>query len=401
MLSLRNSYADYLGIIIFSIGISLLSFLQIYFHEVYHYSIYQSSILLGAATIGQLFGSMLSSQYVAIIDKFLSKRYCSMRLSICLLAFSLSILFILFSLIDNFYIFIVCSFFLGVLLALFLPINMTLLTIETTNETIASITFLRRWMLNLGACIGFSLIGILVDSYYLFYNISAIFFFLGCIEYINLYKGQKQLKISKNNLNNVNLEYLPGSVWLWLFSTFLAYVIFFQTISTYPIFLNDYAHINANDFSRLMIISVVTLLTFQFITPIIEKKISISVLSSFGILLIGIGLALVIIPSYFIVILSVIVWSIGEIFLLGITPIYAKIFAGNDREKNIQYSANYYVVCYLGKILGPIMGSFMYSNLVTHYLVFILFLFLSMLSALCFYYLGVYMEKQNLMPAYP
>lgn len=59
---LRQSPIEYLSIVIFSVGITLLSFLQIYFHEVYKFSVVQASIILSVATIGQFIGSLFSTR---------------------------------------------------------------------------------------------------------------------------------------------------------------------------------------------------------------------------------------------------------------------------------------------------------------------------------------------------
>lgn len=96
------------------------------------------------------------------------------------------------------------------------------------------------------------------------------------------------------------------------------------------------------------------------------------------------------------IVASVVIWSIGEIFLLGVTPIYAKLFAGNDRDKNLQYSSNYYAVCYLGKIVGPIGGSFLYSHFHWHKTLLVSFLFLSIVVVFCFHHLGIMIEKSNM-----
>ncbi|MBV9576932.1 MAG: hypothetical protein JO149_09950 [Gammaproteobacteria bacterium] len=204
----------------------------------------------------------------------------------------------------------------------------------------------------------------------------------------------------KPSMHHLNMNHASNAIWLWMIAVFLSYVIFFQTISTQPIYLNDYVGITANHFSRLIIINVVIVITLQFVTPLLEKYLTISAISAIGTILIGIGLVFVIVHSYTFVIASVIIWSIGEIFLLGVTPIYAKVFAGNSKEKNLQYSSNYYAACYLGKIIGPLGGSFLYSHFNWHDSLLGFLFFLSLLTGFCFYYLGKMMEQTNLVEVY-
>lgn len=397
---LKTSAVEYFSIIIFSMGIALLSFIQIYFHEVYKYSVMQASILLGSATIGQFFGSLLSSKYVKLMNKLLiqfQSKVCPLHLSIFLLALCLGGLFISFNVTHNYLLFILLSFSLGILLALFSPINMALLTADTDLGDTVIVNFLRRWMLNIGACVAFGVMGYLMNNpHQLFYIVASVFFLISVLELSRLFKDESENHTVKTSINNFDIEHASKSVWLWMLGVFLSYIIFFQTISTYPIFLKDYANIDASHFSRLMIISVVMVLSLQFVTPVLEKRMSISAISAFGTILIGLGIAIVVIPSHKIIVVSVIIWSIGEIFLLGVTPIYAKLFAGNDRDKNLQYSSNYYAVCYLGKIIGPLGGSFIYSHFHWHKTLLVSFFLLSVAVFFCFHSLGVMIEKNNL-----
>ena len=87
------------------------------------------------------------------------------------------------------------------------------------------------------------------------------------------------------------------------------------------------------------------------------------------------------------------IWSIGEILLLGVTPIYAKIFSGNNKEKNLLYSSNYYAALYLGKLIGPLAFSFCYSEFAMHKSLLLLILILSIIVMICFYHLGLVLNK--------
>lgn len=389
---LKKSPIEYFSIIIFSLGITLLSFIQIYFHEVFKYSVMQASMLLGAATLGQFLGSIFSRKCVNLVERILNQldnQICSMRLSISILAIFIGILLIGFNLNHVYSGFIILSFLLGVALAIFSPINMVLLTAKTSLEETVIVTFLRRWTLNIGSCIAFGLMGYLVSNpHQMFYTVATIFICIGIFELLRIFKTSTNHEIKAGGICNLSLTNNSQLVWMWLIGVFFSYVIFFQTISTYPIFLKDYVNIDASHFSRLMLINVIMMIGFQFIAPIIEKRISISNISAIGTLLIGIGLAITAINSYGVVIASIIIWSIGEIFLLGVTPVYAKLFAGNNKERNLQYSSNYYAACYLGKILGPLVFSYCYSSFAMHKSLLLLLLLLSVLVAICFYSLG-------------
>ena len=388
---LKKSPIEYFSIIIFSLGITLLSFIQIYFHEVFKYSVMQASILLGAATLGQFIGSLFSRKCVNYVERILARldnQICSMRLSISILAIFIGILLIGFNVNHTYYGFILLSFLLGISLAIFSPINMVLLTVKASLEETVTVTFLRRWTLNIGSCIAFSLMGYLVHNpHQMFYTVATVFICIGIFELLRISRTKQIPQTIKAGIGNLSLANNSSTVWIWLIAVFLSYVIFFQTISTYPIFLQDHMNIDASHFSRLMLINVIMMIAFQFIAPIIEKRMSISNISAIGTLLIGVVLAVTVIHSYGVVIASIVIWSIGEIFLLGVTPVYAKLFAGNDKEKNLQYSSNYYAACYLGKIIGPLAFSYCYSSFAMHKSLLLLLLLLSIVVAICFYHL--------------
>lgn len=398
---LKMSIVEYISIIVFSLGIGLLCLVQLYFHEVYKYSILQSSIILSSATFGQFVGSFISHYYVKLIKKLLSwlnfSSICSIRFSIFLLALSSGVLFVIFNLNPYYIGFIILSFILGVFLALFSPINMALLTADISLEQAATVTFLRRWAYNFGACIAFITMGYMLRNPHQLFTIIAIaFFMVAALEACKLFKLDNKSGEVKGNSLNSTFDHTPKFVWLWLFAVFLSAMVFFQTISTYPIYLQDYARIDTAHFSRLMMLSVILVLTIQFVTPILEKKVSISTISFIGVIFIGLGISMVLLNHEMAIISSVVIWSIGEILLLGVTPIYAKLFAGENKEKNLQYSSNYYSIFYLGKIIGPVVGSYFYSAGFQE-LTIISILGVSVFAGSCFLYLGVILKNSHLL----
>lgn len=363
----RASLLDYLSLVIFSFGIALLALFQIIAHDSYKFDVLTSSIILVSATVGQLLGSVFATLFCYSIQNVIAwlkwERICSMKVSGLILIFSLSILFAGIGVsASNVLTFSVLGFLVGTCLGLFSPINAAVLTNNINVEDVATANFLRRVMLNVGACLAFILTSLLVETpERLFYCVAFIFFVFGIVQVVTMRLSSERTgsyAISSKNLLLPKEALANKNILRWLLGSLICYIIFFQTISAYPVYLQSYAGVSAQEFSQYMILSTVIIFGFQFISPLLERKYSLNRLSIISAVLMTIGILLVALGhSDLFIIVSVLIWSVGEIFLLGVTPLYAKVFSDGCGKKNLSYNSAYYTVCYIGKLVGPVGGS--------------------------------------------
>ncbi|MCL1127409.1 MFS transporter [Shewanella surugensis] len=365
---------------------------QIIAHDIYNFDLYMSSVVLVSATIGQLLGSMFASFYCFVVQKLLLRlkidTLCSLRAANMLLLLCLVFLFVGIGLYaQSVFLFSLFGFLTGICLGLFSPINAALLTNTISVENAAIANFLRRVMLNFGSSIAFVLISLLIDSpAVLFYSVALIFFCFGLLQVSRLGKkagDSDAAKIHSKSFILPNKAIKDRNISKWLLATLITYIIFFQTISAYPVYLQNYAGVSAKQFSQYMILSTVIIFTLQFISPLLERKYSKNLLSMLSVVLVFLGIWMVTLGNMtMIIVMSVVIWSIGEIFVLGVTPLYAKVFSQGCSQKNLSYNSAYYMVCYIGKAVGPVVGSAIMANSTFGY--FVTLLVLTLVACLLF-----------------
>ena len=101
---------------------------------------------------------------------------------------------------------------------------------------------------------------------------------------------------------------------------------------------------------------------FQFILPTLESRFGLTMLSVAGTFFIGFGLWSLVFHITFMPVVSVILWSIGEILVFGIIPVYIKVFSRGQPEKEEKFSSMYYSTYYLSRCIGPVIGSAIYQS---------------------------------------
>ncbi len=390
---LKNNWVDYFSVVIFALGSGFVLLLQIYFHEVFHYSVLQAAIILGAAGSGQLIGSFCANFYLKLI-KHLFHAYkvtarSATRCSLMLLSAATTILFILFTMNSYYLPFVFISFLLGITLSLFYPIIQSVLFENLSVSQAVAASSLKRLALNLGVGVSLTLISFVTHHpKILFLSIACLMLiptllFLSQLTKHSIFDSDdKTIKAS----NKFSLKFSKPII-LWGITIFLGTAIFFQTISVYPMYLHDYYGIDTALFGRLMLINIFMVLAFQFVAPLVERKLGIHFISALGMGIMSVGIGMVLFHSFSIVILSFVIWSIGEIFYLGMITVYIKMFSINDPQKSLIYSSYYFFLFYLGKTLGPILGSLAYVHLQDKNIALIVIIIIGLLGMLPFLWL--------------
>lgn len=363
----KANFNEYLLVIIFAFGSGLILLLQLYFHEVFHFSVVQASILLGSAGAGQLFGSFLANAFVRAISRALAllgtQKISAVRFSVVIVAFASAVLFMLFSMTNQYGSFLILSFFLGVSLSLFYPIIQAVLFEGKDLQQSVGVSSLKRWSLNIGVALSLTMISFMTRSPHILFTCIAGLMFLAMV--ISCCKlGQASIFDKKEISKTGDFRFhLSPPVAMWLLGVFIGYYIFFQVISTYAVYLHVYYHVDSSVFSRLMLINVFMVLVFQFVAPLLEKRMSIHAISALGVVLMGLGISMIVFHSPVLVPVSFVIWSVGEIFFMGMTPVYIKIFSQGNEESSLKYSSYYFTAFYLAKMVGPMIGSYCYEGL--------------------------------------
>ena len=398
---LKRNWIEYLSVLIFSLGSGLILLFQLYFTEVFHFSIMQSAILLAMASGGQLSGSLLGKKYINLVD-FILKKYNKLTISplylgLVILSFAAAILLLLLSFNKLFFLFVVLCFLLGFVLALFYPPIQTIFFEGLSVKQAMIANAFQRWAVNLGMAISLTLLSFSTHHpKILFLSLSFAMLISTLLLSRKLNTKQYFDKIKKAVLIKTQDLVTTKNILLWGAGVFLGVFIFFQTISAYPMYLFHHYGIGSSLFSRLMLINILLVLTLQFFVPLLERVMSIHLIAAVGILLMGFGMAVVAFHFHYSIILSFIVWSVGEIMIFGAAPVYIKIFAGADDNKSLQYSTCFYFLSYLAKMIGPFIGGILYDGLQGSDMILVGILSLSVISVTPF--LIFYLQRERLFP---
>lgn len=121
--------------------------------------------------------------------------------------------------------------------------------------------------------------------------------------------------------------------------------------------MNDLLHINTIQLSSLFAINGIIVVMFQIPITRFFRHTSAYTLSAFGCLFMGIGFSLIIINlGYFIAIISVIVWSIGELLLFPSAFDIMLELGGNNKGKNMGlYQSTFSISSFVGPSIGTIV----------------------------------------------
>jgi len=281
--------------------------------------------------------------------------------------FGSGIIFFLYSFITDYYWILVASFVLAAVNEAFRPANLSLITEIVAPPQRRMAFALNRLAINAGMSIGPVIGGFLtlIDYHYLFYAnavasvIAGVYF--TSINWSSLAGAQKE-QTEEKNISKIRFAILSDKTFLFfLFAVVPANLVFFQHLGALPLYIVDdlgYTTAAFGLFSAintvLIIIVEVPLNNWMNDTPYRKSLIIGALLAGIGFG--GFAISTTVIP----LVISIIVFTFGEMIFFPITAAYTSEIAPADRRG--EYMGYYQMTFSFAFSAGPWLGTVVYQN---------------------------------------
>ena len=281
--------------------------------------------------------------------------------------FGSGIIFFLYSFITDYYWILAASFVLAAVNEAFRPANLSLITEIVAPPQRRMAFALNRLAINAGMSIGPVIGGFLtlIDYHYLFYAnavasvIAGVYF--TSINWSSLAGTQKE-QTDEKNISKVRFAILSDKTFLFfLFAVVPANLVFFQHLGALPLYIVDdlgYTTAAFGLFSAintvLIIIVEVPLNNWMNDTPYRKSLIIGALLAGIGFG--GFAISTTVVP----LVISIIVFTFGEMIFFPITAAYTSEIAPADRRG--EYMGYYQMTFSFAFSAGPWLGTVVYEN---------------------------------------
>ncbi len=294
-------------------GTMVLPFLSKYLKENLHFTYGQVGWIMVAFGLGSMLGSWLGGK--------LSDKIGFYKIMIFSL-FTSGILFFLLQYITSFWGLCFGMFTIMAIADMFRPAMFVSLSVYAKPENRVRALSLVRLSVNLGFAAGPTLGGLII----LGMGYQGLFWIDGstCIIAILIFafsvKEKKKIPLEIGELPakiNRKSIYKDKPFWLLLFTIFIVAMVFFQVFTTIPLYHHE--KFGLSEFHTGMLLSLNGLLVFLLEMPIVSiierKKINKIKIISYGALCVALGYYILLIDSWvFILVISIVLLSLGEIF---------------------------------------------------------------------------------------
>jgi predicted MFS family arabinose efflux permease len=294
-------------------GTMVLPFLSKYLKENLHFTYGQVGWIMVAFGLGSMLGSWLGGK--------LSDKIGFYKIMIFSL-FTSGILFFILQYITSFWGLCVGMFTIMAIADMFRPAMFVSLSVYAKPENRVRALSLVRLSVNLGFAAGPTLGGLII----LGMGYQGLFWIDGstCIIAILIFaftvKEKKRIPLEIGEVPakiNRKSIYKDKPFWLLLFTIFIVAMVFFQIFTTLPLYHHE--KFGLSEFHTGLLLSLNGLLVFLLEMPIVSiierKKINKIKIISYGALCVALGYYILLIDSWiFILVISIILLSLGEIF---------------------------------------------------------------------------------------
>ncbi len=250
---------------------------------------------------------------------------------------------------------------------LFRPANGASMTFLSPPEVHRKAFVLNRLAINLGFTVGPLVGGILAFYSYqwLFWVNSAACVMAACVFYLLL--GSRLTAHPANAVVNFEAQtryrspLSDGRFLFFITLNFMTFAVFFQLLSTYPLFLND--EFRLKEFEIGLLLGFNTLLVVLFEMVLIESIKSWSVLRTiaWGSLLMCWGFS--VLPfghGFWFAAGAVFIWSIGE--MLAMPQMLTYVTSLSTKQNRSRYLGMYMFSVSLALVVGPLVGTRLYKQ---------------------------------------
>lgn len=335
-------------------GSMVLFFLSLYLTRKLHYSITEAGRAISVYGFGTLIGAFLGG--------WLSDRVGTYRVQLSSLLLA-GLVFITLGYLKSYSSILIMLFILAIIADTFRPANITAIANYCPKEKIARGFAMNRLAANLGVAIGPTVGGFLatLNYRYLFWVDGLTCILAGTLFYF-LFKVHSKRNYQPASPDSVIISPYKDRIFLILLGlTFIIGMIFFQLFSTWPFFLKEHYALIEDQVGTLIGINGILIVVIEM--PLIHrlekrnimKVIQVGILFLFGgFSLIGLG------NCYEFAILTVIIWTMGEILVLTLlATAVANRVSANNRGK---YMGVYSFVFGAAFVVGPMIGTWLYSR---------------------------------------
>ncbi len=345
-----------IGMLVNRSGSMVLPFLALYVNQVLGESGGVAAAMIAVFGLGGVVGTFLGG--------LASERWGPIRVLIGSLLLN-AIGFIVLSRMPDYLSFAVTLFGLSVVGEMFRPANLAALTLLCEPALHKRAFALNRLAVNLGFSIGPAVGGVLATFSYqwLFWLDAATCFAAGVVLYVLLYSHQADLKRRvAPDVASPRQSPFRDVPFLWfVLLTIASFAVFFQLLSTYPLFLKDEFHLREWQIGLLMALNTVIVCVCEMV---LVHRIhhwnqlrtiawgSFLMCAGFGILPFGHGFGYAAI--------GVLVYTAGE--MLAMPQAMAHVAAYSDDRNRGRYMGVYTSGVSVAFVIGPLLASWSYSR---------------------------------------
>lgn len=352
----REIWAGLAAVFTNSLGTTATLFLSLFFISQLHFNVSESGTLITAFGIGSIVGS------------YLSGRLCNHTSAYTISIFSLiinSITLFLVSFFKDFYLLMLVITLMGAANSAFVPANRVWLMRQCKEEDTTRINSLRFMIVNFGMGIAILIGGVLAKfGFTLLFSFNAGAVLFSAVILLLFGKRDEKRILSSEATSTGFLSKFAFFENRGFFFTYLTLLfvslMFAQLRITYPIYLKNEYHLSTQLFSYLFLINTLIIVLFQVSIVDFVNRYNQFLTAAIGSFLIGLGMFLLIFGhSYFLAMVSCLIWTIGEILAF---PIIQMLLYNRSKEKNKAIHMGLYQSVYsFANVAGPILGSTAYQ----------------------------------------
>ncbi len=347
----RDLWILFITTLINRLGSMVLPFMVLYFTREMHFTVSQAGFLLAFYGIGAMITAPLSG---TLCDRFGADRILKISL------FLSSIFLCAFPLVATFSGVFVMTILLAITSEMFRPASATLVTTSVQPEQRKTAFALFRQAINIGMSVGPALGGFLADvSFFYIFLIDGLTSLAGgVIAVIGLRKRSRKPESPAETpvLEASNFAWKdPGFVY-FLLALLPIIITFFQHISTMPLYMVQDLKLSPAKYGLSFTFNTILVILLEVPLNIYTAHWSFRKSLALGSLLIALGFGGMVLATNFpTVLITVVVWTFGEMIFLPVCAAYVAEIAPPNRQG--QYMGFYTMAFSVAFTVGPWMGT--------------------------------------------
>lgn len=325
-----------------------------------------TKIKISAASAGLVLafygaGALITAPFVGkLSDRIGSLRV--MKISLIATGFML----FLYSFVQNFYLILAVTLIWSVISEAFRPANLSLISMETSAEQRKTAFALNRLAINLGMSIGPVIGGFLsvISFSFLFYVNGTTSILAGIFLITTNFESAKEKELvekiphAETNAKRHKLFSILSDkkALLFMLSIIPVNMVFFQFIGALPLYVVQYLKVPTSTFGILMSVNTILIILIEVPLNNAMANWDDRKALALGALLCGLGFgAMIVSESIWFIVLTIIVWTFGEMVFFPSSASYTAIISPDERRG--EYMGYYQMTFSLALMLGPWIGT--------------------------------------------